>query len=172
METSALIQTILQQYALASDGLHGVSHWARVWENGTRIAQATTGANLRVVRLFAFFHDAKRTNDGHDPQHGLRGADYAASLRTTLLQELSDAEFELLYAACAYHTDGLTDHHPTVQACWDADRLDLNRVGILPQPIRLCTEVAKTPELLAWANSRAANRITPEFIQTLWGLPA
>jgi hypothetical protein len=31
----------------------------------------------------------------------------------------------------------------TVQTCWDADRLDLPRVGIQPLPQFLCTEAAK-----------------------------
>ncbi len=29
------------------------------------------------------------------------------------------------------------------KTCWDADRLDLPRVGIIPKKDRLCTEAAK-----------------------------
>lgn len=36
-----------------------------------------------------------------------------------------------------------SDGHTTVLACWDADRLDLARVGIQPQPQRLCTGAAR-----------------------------
>jgi uncharacterized protein len=36
-----------------------------------------------------------------------------------------DDRFDLLYTACDLHTDGLTDGDVTIQACWDADRLDL-----------------------------------------------
>lgn len=32
--------------------------------------------------------------------------------------------------ALAYHSDGYTEGDITVQVCWDADRLDLGRVGI------------------------------------------
>jgi hypothetical protein len=35
--------------------------------------------------------------------------------------------------------------HPdvTIQTCWDADRLDLGRVGIRPDPARMGTEAGK-----------------------------
>ena len=33
----------------------------------------------------------------------------------------------------------------------DADRLDLGRVGIPPDPARLCTPAAKEPRAFAWA---------------------
>ena len=35
-----------------------------------------------------------------------------------------------LYEACFYHADGLTEHNITVMTCWDADRLDIRRVGL------------------------------------------
>ena len=43
----------------------------------------------------------------------------------------------------------------TVQTCWDADRLDLGRVGIIPRPDRLCTEEARDPVLLDIAYRRS-----------------
>ena len=44
----------------------------------------------------------------------------------------------ILHYACVHHTDGLTEGDVSVQACWDADRLDWGRVGIRPAPLRLC----------------------------------
>ncbi|MBB6018173.1 hypothetical protein HNQ04_003450 [Deinococcus radiopugnans ATCC 19172] len=32
--------------------------------------------------------------------------------------------------ACKHHASGQTTDEPTLGACWDADRLDLPRVGI------------------------------------------
>jgi hypothetical protein len=78
-----ILAAILDEYALLRDGIHGVSHWARVMENGLRLAKAT-GASVEVVGLFAVFHDSMRINDGHDPEHGRRGADFARSLRGEL----------------------------------------------------------------------------------------
>jgi uncharacterized protein len=43
----------------------------------------------------------------------------------------------------------------TVQTCWDADRLDLGRVGIRPVASRLCTPAARAPDVIAWAYARS-----------------
>jgi uncharacterized protein len=50
------------------------------------------------------------------------------------LFDLSDEDFQLLYDACAAHTDGGTQADITIQTCWDADRLDLGRVGMMAAP--------------------------------------
>jgi uncharacterized protein len=166
MISAQLIRTILAGYAQPPDGIHGVSHWARVLENGLHLAHQT-GAKIVVVQLFAVFHDARRINEGIDPGHGQRGADYATSLRGVLF-DLPGEDFELLYAACAYHTDGLTEGDITVQTCWDADRLDLGRAGITPHPRHLCTDAAKDAQLIQWANQRSRQRLVPDIVTVEW----
>jgi hypothetical protein len=49
---------ILRGYALPVRGDHGAVHWARVLENGLRVADAI-GADREVVALFALFHDSR-----------------------------------------------------------------------------------------------------------------
>jgi uncharacterized protein len=166
MDTAIIIQTILASYALPQRGTHGVTHWARVMENGLRVAEVT-GANLQVVTLFALFHDACRENEHRDHGHGLRGAELAQSFRGTLIR-LNDSEFDLLYEACRLHTDGETEGDITVQTCWDADRLDLMRVGIQPIQCRLCTDAGRA--LLLWANQRASDWYEPEIVAGVWRL--
>lgn len=166
MKYSALIKEILDQYSLPLFGTHGITHWARVLENGLRISNET-GANEKVVRLFAMLHDSRRLNESIDPGHGRRGAELAKGLRGSLF-EVSDQEFDLLYEACVSHTDGKTESDITVQTCWDADRLDLGRVGIWPKPRQLCTEFTKNPEVMAWANQRSETKHTPEFVYSDW----
>jgi uncharacterized protein len=166
LNTSAIIHEILEDYALPVRGFHGVVHWARVLENGQRLA-AATGANLEVVTLFALFHDSRRVNEHSDFGHGHRGARYARSLRGKLIH-LDDADFELLFEACRLHTDGLTDGDITLQTCWDADRLDLGRVGITPDPDQLCTEAARG--LIDWAHGRASLGYEPDLVGDIWGL--
>jgi uncharacterized protein len=39
----------------------------------------------------------------------------------------------LLEHAIRHHTAGLTSADPTIGTCWDADRLDLGRVGMRPR---------------------------------------
>ncbi len=166
--TRKLIAAILQEYELPIDGFHGPVHWARVLETGLRLAEAT-GANRDVVQLFAVFHDAKRFSEGTDYDHGQRGADHAAELLGTAF-ELPDPEFDLLYQACAEHELGFTDADITVQVCWDADRLDLGRVGIDPSPAALCTHAARSHQMLAWANRRARSDHIPSFVADEWGI--
>lgn len=163
----AIMTAIRDGYALPFDGDHGVIHWARVLENGVRIAEST-GADLEVVRLFALFHDSRRINEYRDDGHGLRGGEFARSLRGSLVH-LDDARFELLFEACRLHTDGHTDGDATLQACWDADRLDLGRVGITPRPHRLCTRAAR--ELLEWTHDRAVSGHVPKDVLAEWGVP-
>lgn len=75
----ALLQQVLDQFKLDRDGYHGPSHWARVRVHALEIGQMR-GADLLVVELFAFLHDSQRHSEGTDSQHGLRAAEYAASL--------------------------------------------------------------------------------------------
>jgi uncharacterized protein len=160
----AILTAILDGYALPTRGEHGVVHWARVLENGLRVAEHN-GADTEVVRLFALFHDARRVNQLTDPGHGQRGGDLAHSLRGSLVH-LDDARFDLLYEACRLHTDGLTVADPTIQACWDGDRLDLYRAGIMPEAQYLCTSAAV--ELIPWANERAVRDHAPAELLRSW----
>jgi uncharacterized protein len=164
-----LVRAVLDGYALPWDGIHGLPHWARVLETGLRLS-AETGADPEVVALFAIFHDSCRTSEGWDHGHGRRGAARAVALRGKAF-ELEDDRFALLHHACVHHTDGETDGDPTVRTCWDADRLDLGRVGIAPLPRFLCTDPARRPETIAWAEERSRAGHVPEVVTRVW-LPA
>jgi uncharacterized protein len=159
-----LVRAIKGQYVLDWEGIHGISHWARVWENGMRVV-AETGADKRIVGYFALFHDARRFNEGRDPDHGRRGADLATQWRGDLF-DLEDKAFAALCYACVHHTDGCTEGEVSVQACWDADRLDLLRVGIRPAANRLCTDAART--CMVWANERARGITFDESMRQVW----
>jgi uncharacterized protein len=161
-----IVHRILEDYALPLHGTHGVGHWARVLENGLRLAEIS-GARIEVVRLFAVIHDSRRVNEGVDDGHGQRGAELAAELRGDLF-DLDDHDFQLLYEACARHTDGLTDGDITIRTCWDADRLDLGRVGTTPSSERLCTAAAKRPDFLNWADGRGAFEVVPGLVAEEW----
>ena len=119
MNTAKIIHEILERlHRFRLRGDHGVVHWARVLENGRRLAAATR-AKIEVVTLFALFHDSRRVSEYSDFGHGHRGAKYARSLRGKLVH-LDDADFELLFEACRLHTDGLTEGDITLQTCWDS----------------------------------------------------
>ena len=167
--THELIQAVLGHYRLPLAGTHGLPHWGRVLENG-RFLGAQTGARMDVVDLFAVFHDSRRRNEAIDPGHGRRGARLAATLRGRWY-DLDETGFQLLVYACQAHTDGLTEADITIQTCWDADRLDLPRVGILASADFLCTAPAQEPATIAWARDRAERRLVLPFLETEWGVP-
>lgn len=142
--------------------VHGPDHWRRVERNGCVLA-ARTGANITVVRLFALFHDCRRKNDGWDPEHGRRGADFAADLRGELF-DLADTEFELLRAACIDHTDGHHHADVTIGTCWDSDRLDLGRVGMIPDPQYMSTSFGA--EIAGHGSIRPWIHLAEEFLDS------
>jgi uncharacterized protein len=78
--------------------------------------------------------------------NGARAAEFTLQLNSNLLK-LDRPGLEMLAYAVRHHSAGHIEADITVQTCWDADRLDLGRVGITPRPDRLCTEEARDPVL-------------------------
>jgi len=137
-----------------------------VLENGLKLAEIE-GGDTTVISLFAIFHDACRHNQARDPGHGQRGAVLAGELLRDH-PEVSQEQLSMLQLACRDHTDGLTEADITIQICWDSDRLDLLRVHIKPSRKRLCTDAAKSTEILQWANQRARSKYSPEYVSSIW----
>jgi uncharacterized protein len=134
-------QIVLRETTVGKYSTHGPKHWVRVERNGIYIAEKV-GADKTVISLFAVFHDCMRRNDGWDPGHGLRGAEFAKSIRNEL-DFLTDEQFDKLYYACQWHTEKKHTDDLTVGTCWDADRLDLRRVWKRPKSRLLNTKPAK-----------------------------
>ena len=153
MVSDTLLDLVRRTFALPLASIHGEAHWQRVYDNGLRLAEQT-GADLQTVELFAYLHDSRRLSDGWDLEHGRRAAELLRSLNDDLL-DLSENDLDSLAYACTYHSDGLLEASVTVQTCWDADRLDLGRIGVRPEPRRLCTPAAQDPAVIEWAWSRS-----------------
>ena len=151
--TNAMLLDMVRRFQLDEYSPHGSEHWLRVLANG-RILAPLTGADPVVVDLFALLHDVCRENEDHDPGHGPRAAALAAELRG-LWFDLDDSQMALLTDSCTRHDRGETEADPTVQTCWDADRLDLGRVGIVPDPRRLCTNAARDVDLITQSLQRS-----------------
>jgi uncharacterized protein len=166
VDEAAILRAILKRYTLNPLGLHGVTHWARVLNNGLKLAEAT-GADPRIVTLFAMYHDAARETDFNDWGHGRRGAELAARHRGRYF-DLNDADFALLQFACEWHTDRVHDANITVGTCWDADRLDLGRCGMEVDAEFLNTTAAKQPSLIAWATRHACQEAVTDRLHTVW----
>jgi uncharacterized protein len=144
----------LRGYSLPINGVHGPAHWLRVLRNGYDIAERTEGADLGVVTLFALLHDCRRLDDGHDIGHGERAAAYVRQLAERDVFDVSEDRIALLATACAGHELGQTSTDPTIGACWDADRLELSRLGRPPIDRYLSTSAARDPTIQAAAWQR------------------
>lgn len=166
IDEPAILRAIRQGYALDFHGDHGVSHWARVFTNGLRLAE-TTHADPDVLVLFALFHDSRRWNEYDDPGHGPRGAELARSLRGELF-ELDDTRFELLCEACRVHTQDVWLGDTTLLTCLAADRLDLSRFGITFDPDRVPLVIA--PDVVEWAEARAVKKCEPSEVFQRWNV--
>jgi len=120
--------------------IHGIYHWRTVERNGHYLAQHT-GADTKVISYFSHFHDCMRENENIDPKHGHRGALFAEEHKSSL--GLTDSQFDMFMRACKGHTHGRRTSCATVATCWDADRLDIGRVGITPDSSYLFCNEAK-----------------------------
>jgi len=149
----AYIQFLKEHFTLDWRGIHGAPHWARVRANGLLLAEQT-GADTMIVEAFAFIHDAERRSDFSDPEHGTRAAQLAAAINDEFFQLTPEQLFRLM-EACDGHSQGNTVGDITVLTCWDADRLDLGRVGVKPHPDKLFTIAAKQQTMIQWAYNRS-----------------
>ena len=149
-DAGRLVKAVLERSTGKHSSIHGESHWQRVAAAGLALLPKTPAADPALVFLFALFHDSMRLNDNYDPQHGPRGAALARELRGEAF-DLKDAEMDLLGFACQEHTNGGVGSDPTVGVCWDADRLNLWRVGIRPDPHWLSTKAARSEDRIGWA---------------------
>lgn len=122
---------------------HGISHWQRVERNGillsTENGSLRKGVRIKVVLAFAYLHDKCRIDDWEDLEHGIRAAEMIPTIRNTILKDLDNEEIDLLEKACRHHTTEHRTGNETIDICFDADRLDLGRVGITPDPERMAT---------------------------------
>ena len=147
----ALAQEVKEQFRLDIDSDHGIAHWERVRRIGFYLA-TTTNANLRVVNLFSVLHDSQRNDEYNDSEHGARAVDYVTALYNKNLLPISGDQLKTLVYACRHHSDrNAKSDDVTIQTCWDADRLDLYRVGEIPDPKYLYTAVAKKQKTINFA---------------------
>lgn len=152
------ITLVRARFALPRDSIHGPVHWARVLENGLRLAPLT-GADPVVLALFAIFHDSCRKDDGMDHMHGPRAAKWIRILDLGITTQ----QQALFIEACAGHTNAFHSSDPTVGTCWDADRLDIGRIGVQVDPFFMSTAAARDPAILAWAQERATCCLVPDW---------
>ncbi len=134
----SVLRDFILSHRLFDSELHGITHWKQVERNGLLLA-TETGADATVVRLFALFHDSKRESDQPDKMHGPRGAEFAKTCFEEHRFDITQEQFDKLYHACKFHTTEPRSGDATIDTCYDADRLDLGRVGIKLNPSKMAT---------------------------------
>lgn len=146
---SRLLEDVLDSAAQRHSMLHGERHWRAVAFTALELAPLVPGADALVGFLFGLLHDSQRMNDGGDPQHGPRAGVFARSLAERGLLPLEQNRLDVLVAAMHEHTTGRSSRDPTIGLCWDADRLNLWRIGVEPRAAFLSTTAAKSPQQIA-----------------------
>lgn len=112
-ELESLREFCVSRWPEKMGATHGIEHWDRVAMFGKMLYQE--GADKDVIACFAYLHDS-------------------------YLKSLSDEQIETLKTACEMHTVVPRTGDITVNICFDSDRMDLLRVGILPVPERMATK--------------------------------
>lgn len=116
----------------SSSPIHGDKHWRAVAAAGIEIA-GNDFERRAVALAFGMIHDSQRLNDCWDPEHGLRAALWAMKSRS-LAGLIGTESRDLVSRACLDHEKGGISTERSIGICWDADRINLWRVGICPDP--------------------------------------
>ena len=120
---------------------HDFTHMRNVEAFGGLMAERTEGVDNDVVHWFAYLHDIERKKDYDDPDHGKRVPEFIDLIRNTYLIDLTNEQIDKLKTACALHADTHKTGDPTIDVCFDADRLDLPRVGINVDPCKMAPQL-------------------------------
>jgi uncharacterized protein len=123
--------------------MHGFAHSARVERNAQVLAKHyLLREDVRIaMNVFAYYHDLQRDNDGSDTVHGKRASQHLKDVRKVAVHYPSDELFDKLCFACENHTTMLRSGDVFIDICFDADRLDLPRIGTTLDPSRMATRI-------------------------------
>lgn len=157
-----IINLVVHNYKLDILGRHGIIHWARVRYNGLLLAKYLN-INTDIIEYFSILHDSKRETEKLDKNHGQRSANFISEIRDKYIT-LNDHDFKILYEACLGHNTTKFHENLTIQVCWDADRLDLLRAGIVPAPEYMNTQLAKDNDVIESANKRSVENFAPPIL--------
>jgi len=118
---------------------HGLPHLRNVSYTAGRIASAVN-EDIEAAVVAGFLHDCARQDDNGGREHAYESALMA---RGIIQEHYPHLEVERLYACIALHADGKVTEDMLIGSVWDADRLDLARIGIEVREEFLSTLIAK-----------------------------
>lgn len=165
-----LYNAVVEQHKLDLDvSGHGPHHWFRVIDIGLRLCEQMPEVDRDVIIAFGLLHDSARTHDQYCEKHGPDSLLVINKLRHLI--PLDATQMLHVMIACCNHTSAsnfdFPIHEPTLHVCFDSDRLDLWRVGIVPDNRYLFTDAAKLPEIHEWANANGEHWTIPAWANDL-----
>jgi uncharacterized protein len=139
------ITDLVLDHAATDVSRHSEQHGPRHWRDVARMGQilyedSKLNVNPELIFLFALLHDSQRLNEYNDPDHGLRASFLVEGL---ILNGTLPESAEVLIPILIAHDQGLTSVDPLTGLCWDADRLTLWRVGVVPDSKYASTDLVK-----------------------------
>jgi uncharacterized protein len=135
---------------MKSSIIHGERHWQCVAYIGLQLAKAVSSCDPLLVLIFSIIHDSMRLSDGSDRDHPRKACLLIEGMNHSQFS-LSSHQMNILRKAVLYHSDGNISPDPTIGVCWDSDRLDLWRCGVIPEEEFLSTSAAK--RLIQWSKT-------------------
>ena len=135
--------------------VHGMGHLRRVSSTAGRMA-AILDEDIESAVVGGFLHDCARTDDGGGTSHAHSSAQLAKDIMITCYPHLDIAR---LCRGIAQHADGMITDDPLIGCVWDADRLDLSRLGIEVDLDLLSTFVARRLVMLQRSVWSAVSRL-------------
>lgn len=150
----------LTSFKKYDSSLHGVAHWTRVTRFGLLLADALSLSKQEkvVIALFGWTHDLARVDDDGGNLHAIEGAEYFKVIAKKIFPDLASDILDIVQLAIRHHSDGLNAEEAlyeyelntrttwsrdallnTLGCCWDADRLDLLRLNIMPNESKMST---------------------------------
>lgn len=146
---------------------HGERHWMRVAITGAHLIDHSGAGDPLIALCFALLHDARRENEHQDPGHGPRAAQLARDLNDDLLR-LGSCDLDLLVQTIHDHNGAGASDDPTRGLCFDADRLNLWRVGTIPDPRFLSLAYSRREEAILWGRDLQEEAVSWERVVDLY----
>jgi len=126
-------------FSFSASKLHGIDHLRQVAYLAGRFA-LITGASLKPTVIGGYLHDWARHDDYGGNEHAHKSAELAKRI---IKKNWPNIDSEKIIKAIYFHADGLVSNDPLIGSIWDADRITLTRLGIMPDPKLLSTKIAK-----------------------------
>ena len=141
-----VLEIVKKEFKLDLYGIHGINHWERVFLNTQKLSKYYN-IESDVFELFSILHDSQRVDEYADLEHGKRAKKFIENLIEMGMIKLDKKDQDRLLYACENHTKPNKKHKLygdlIVQICLDSDKMNIGRVGVVPNEKYFLTSYAK-----------------------------